>query len=269
MREFKALRGVVIAACMAIGLLVVGAVAASDASADAATFCVKATKTLAKPKHYTGGWTDKTCTAVSGTHEGKYEKIKPSALTEPEQEELKSLLKYVKVEASGVGGKPTVKVSGANVQIVNGEGSTATTNGAGNLVVGYDESPKVQTGSHNVMLGYEQTYTSYGSLLGGSGNTASGAFSMVFGYSNEASKLNSSVSGGFYNKASGTGSSVTGGYSNEASFTNSSVSGGKFNKATSEGASVSGGYGNTASGESSSIFGGKLLTASLEFQAIP
>src|SRR5947209_11501210 len=43
--------------------------------------------------------------------------------------------------SSGVGGKPTVQFAAVNVQIVNGTGSTASSNGDGNLVLGYDESP--------------------------------------------------------------------------------------------------------------------------------
>src|SRR5690606_27854371 len=34
---------------------------------------------------------------------------------------------------------PKVTLAGANLQIVNGRGTTATTNGAGNLIIGYDE----------------------------------------------------------------------------------------------------------------------------------
>jgi hypothetical protein len=70
--------------------------------------------------------------------------------------------------ASGVGG-PTIQFSGVNVQVVNGEGKTASVNGDGNLVVGYDENAgkNDQTGSHNVILGGEQTFTSLGGILGG------------------------------------------------------------------------------------------------------
>ena len=47
-----------------------------------------------------------------------------------EQETLISLLPYIKYEASGVGSKPTIKFSGVNLQIVNGDGTTATVNSA-------------------------------------------------------------------------------------------------------------------------------------------
>src|SRR3984893_18731041 len=43
----------------------------SSAWAEPATHCVKATKV---GKKHTGGWTNASCTAVSPTHEGKYEK---------------------------------------------------------------------------------------------------------------------------------------------------------------------------------------------------
>lgn len=73
-----------------------------------------------------------------------------------EQETLLSILPHIKYEASGVAGKPTIQVSGVNVQVVNGGGKTATTHGEGNLVIGYDENgpwPKhTQTGSHNLIL---------------------------------------------------------------------------------------------------------------------
>jgi hypothetical protein len=66
-----------------------------------------------------------------------------------DQQTLISILPYVRFVASGVGGLPTVQFTGANVQIVNGAGSTAKTNGAGNLVLGYDEGAGEQTGSHD------------------------------------------------------------------------------------------------------------------------
>jgi hypothetical protein len=142
-------------------VLVLSAIGVAGASAFPSTYCVTAGKetvsykvgTKTKTKSvYTGSYTEKDCAtaAPSGTYraggepEGKYEKIKASALSEPEQEELKALLKYVKVQASGVGGKPTVQVAGANVQILSGAGAESTDNGEGNLVVGYDENRRLR-----------------------------------------------------------------------------------------------------------------------------
>ena len=59
-----------------------------------------------------------------------------SRLSEAEQAKLAAILPYVTFSASGVGGKPTIQFSGANVQIVSGAGETKALNGAGNLVIG-------------------------------------------------------------------------------------------------------------------------------------
>ncbi len=217
-----------------------------------------------------------------------------------EQATLLSILPYIKFLASGIGGKPTIQLDAVNLQIINGEGKTATTNGAGNLVIGYDETPGTQTGSHDLILGGKQAFTSYGGILagysntisglwasvtGGIKNTASGELSSVSGgNTNTASKEYASVSGGEGNTASGLsawvgggesntankgGTSVSGGYSNTAEGSDASVTGGWSNKATGSKASVSGGYNNTASGYISSIFGSKNLLASGEYEALP
>ena len=50
----------------------------------------------------------------------------------------------------------TLRISGLNVQIVNGEGATASTNALGNLILGYNEPSQEtarRTGSHNLVLG--------------------------------------------------------------------------------------------------------------------
>ena len=119
----------------------------------------------------------------SETHEGKYEKIKPSALSEVEEEKLKKLLAHMNYEEAGVGGKPTVQFHDSNVQVVNGEGKTESTNGEGNLVIGYDEheESEAQTGSHDLVLGINQEFTSFGSLVVGRFNRAIGEWSSVTG----------------------------------------------------------------------------------------
>jgi len=64
-----------------------------------------------------------------------------------------------------------VVISGANLRIVNGLGSTETTNGLGNLIVGYNELrnipdfPDVRTGSHNVVVGELNNFSSFGGLV--------------------------------------------------------------------------------------------------------
>jgi hypothetical protein len=193
-----------------------------------------------------------------------------TVLSEPEQKALKAILPYVKFSASGVGGKPTIQFSGVNVQILNGEGKTASKNGAGNLIVGYDETPGTQTGSHNVVLGTEgQIYTSWGSLLAGTSNAATGEYSSVTGGGrNTASGEDSSVSGGEINTASSLWSAVSGGGGNTASFEFSSVSGGAGSTASGEFSSVSGGDENAATQGDSSVSGGQKNAASALFSSV-
>ena len=153
----------------------------------------------------------------------------------------------------GLGGSvTTIRIEGANLQIVNGSGTTnGTVDGLGNLIVGYNEignpSGDDRTGSHNIVSGRKNNFSSYGGLVVGSDNIISGEWS--------------SVSGGRANTASGLWASVSGGQNNESYGTSSSVSGGRFNTASGMFASVSGGRGNTASGYLSSVSGGDVNTA--------
>ena len=189
-----------------------------------------------------------------------------------------------------------VRFEGVNVQIVNGQGSTDTTNGLGNLIVGYDEEradadsftaretcslgqywndqtqceanngtwgKNFKTGSHNIIVGGRNAYSAYGGIVSGFLNVINSPYASVpGGINNIASGHYSSVSGGFFNTASGSGSSVSGGSSNTASGTDSSVSGGYNNTASGSWSSVSGGSFNTASGIESSVSGGYRNTAS-------
>src|SRR5215471_4967869 len=118
-----------------------------------------------------------------------------------------------------------VVISGANLRIVNGLGSTETTNGVGNLIVGYNEPrtdptlpPEVRTGSHNVVVGREHNFSSFGGLVVAQVNEISGPWASVSGGTrNTASGLNASVSGGVFNTSSGPNASVSGGEGNRSS----------------------------------------------------
>ena len=165
-----------------------------------------------------------------------------------------------------------IQFSGVNVQIINGEGSTAgTINGLGNLIVGYNEEhpdSSDKTGSHNIIVGSNHNYSSYGGLVAGFQNTIEGRYSFVSGFANNASGAGSSVSGGLLNTASGYYSSVSGGYKNEASGSNSSVTGGRNNNASAIYSSVNGGGNNAASGSCSSVSAGHNNEASVQFSSV-
>jgi trimeric autotransporter adhesin len=187
-------------------------------------------------------------------------------------EVLESKLEHV------TSGPDELTISGANLHIVNGLGTTNTANGLGNLIVGYNEvrtvsgvcNPPIdpfctdtRTGSHNVVVGEFHNLSSFGGLIAGFFNEISGPFASVSGgLQNIASGSQASVSGGNGNKASGAASSVSGGGANTASRSQSWVSGGSANTASGQFASVAGGFRNTASGDVSSISGGVDNTAS-------
>jgi hypothetical protein len=240
-------------------LLVAGFAAATAMAESTVTAClpyVKTTGKLATGKPIVAGTETGTCKDTTAIHY--------HSLNIPEAggfEKLNKLLSHVTFNESGVGGKPTVQFSGVNVQIINGEGSTESTNGAGNLVLGYDEEPGAQTGSHDLMLGSKQAYTSYGSILGGWKNTASGPRSVVLGENNLAEAEQAEVLGGGANQAIRFQAEVLGGSENAASGTASVIVGGRFNAATKIWADVGGGYLNTAAGEQASVSGGQANVA--------
>lgn len=169
------------------------------------------------------------------------------------------------LDTSGI--SPIARFIGVNVQVVNGAGSSSTTNGLGNLIVGYDELPPgnppgSRNGSHNLVVGRQHQYPSFGGLVAGFNNVVSGQEASVVGGSlNNANGTWSSVTAGRQNVATGMHASVTGGEFNNASGAGASVSGGSTNQAGGDHASVSGGHENFASGVDSSVSGGELNEA--------
>lgn len=149
-----------------------------------------------------------------------------------------------------------ITISGANLHIVNGMGSTETANSLGNLVIGYNEQQvldgacardicnNVRTGSHMLVIGKENNFSSYGGIVSGQHNWVAGAFA--------------SVTGGTYNFARGDHSSISGGKDNriaEGTFA-SSISGGDFNQVEGSLSTISGGFSNVISHNYSSVSGG-------------
>src|SRR5271166_5050242 len=239
MRTFKTLRGMAVAACVAVGF---SSMTAIGAMASTLKVCIPEKESTA------------VVTPKAGLCKPKY--TEAVLLQQAEQEKVQELLPYIKITSSGVGGKPTIQFTGVNVQIVSGASSDTTINGEGNLVIGNDEAAGEQTGSDNLVLGAGQTYTSYGSLLGGFGNIDHGAESVLFGSDNKVTAALGSVTGGYLNLASGDGSSVSGGYGNTASVDSSSVSGGYANTAGGLDAWAGGGEENRSGNVASSVAGG-------------
>ena len=175
--------------------------------------------------------------------------------------DLQNKTKYLSVSGTDT------YLTGTNLHILNGTGSTQTTNSLGNLIVGYNELGNTlygdtRSGSHNIIVGQQNSYSSYGGLVAGASNLIANNFATVTGgVYNESAGSYSSVMGGFQNTASGKYSSVSGGALNQATYISTAVSGGVQNTANNQYASVSGGGGNIASGFASSVSGGNQSTA--------
>ncbi|MEE4185800.1 MAG: hypothetical protein V2J12_08540 [Gammaproteobacteria bacterium] len=217
--------------------------------------------------------------------------------TVAQQQAYISLLEsYIEVDETTNPARPTVRIVAANLQVVNGEGSTSTINGLGNIIVGYDElrgnvrvrcsngaylsfdscvaagyvwGDRFKTGSHNLVVGAQNNYGSYGGIVAGYRNIINREFASVpGGRDNVASGLYSSVSGGRDNGASGLYSVVSGGFSNTASAQEAVVSGGRINTASGSQSVVSGGQNNTASGTYSVVSAGNANDASGETSVV-
>jgi hypothetical protein len=198
-------------------------------------------------------------------------------------ETLEGILRHVKVVTTPDGLKEVV-ITGANLRIVNGLGSTDCfdenlnpipdcPNGLGNLIVGYNEpfvlGENIRTGSHNVVVGEGHSFSRFGGLVVGRFNTISGVLAAVSGGEfNTASGPGAVVSGGVSNTASGNNSAVIGGIENTANGDFVVISGGEFNTASGFAAVVGGGNNNTASGGWSTVSGGQSNTASGNFASV-
>ena len=103
---------------------------------------------------------------------------------------LEQLLKHFSRE------EKEIFITGANLHIVNGLGSTDCfrqrgnpipdfPNGLGNLIVGYNElrprGENIRTGSHNVVVGQGHNFSRFGGLVVSGLNTISGDFAVVSG----------------------------------------------------------------------------------------
>ena len=196
-------------------------------------------------------------------------------------------------------GAKTVRLTGVNLQVVNGLNRTDTVNGTGNVIVGYDEantfttkpicslahaltgvelndeagclgaggvfSTQHKSGSHNLVLGLANGYSSFGGLVGGRFNYINEMFaSAVSGVDNRSSGRFSGIFGGQGHVTQDSGTVILGGIGGQARGHLATVVGGVGNVATGENATVTGGERNTASGRTAYAAGGLINTASGE-----
>jgi hypothetical protein len=260
------------AAIVGVGLLITAVLAVAQATA-------ATTITACMPYLKTTGKLDTGKPIVAGTEAGTCKNttsVEYHALNLPSGagfELLNQVLAHMTYEPEGIDKKPTVRFTGVNVQVVNGENATASHNGEGNVVIGYDENPatetckgkaSAQTGSHNLILGEDQEFTSYGGIVAGFGNAIIAELaSVIGGECNLAAAEVASVTGGTQNNAIGVASTVSGGAQNTAGgLGQNTVSGGLENTVSNRYASILGGEHNTANEQNAAVVGGAYNTAS-------
>ena len=193
-----------------------------------------------------------------------------------------NLGKYVSVDDTA----NRITVLGANLQIVNGTGSTFSVNGKGNLIIGYDKmrinensgfscsdgkynnqtecnihnevwAINHKSGSHNLVIGDKHNYSRAVGFVAGDSSTINGDVATVIGGGLNTAYRYSSIFGAHRSNATGFLSTVCGGSGNTASGGTSTVCGGGGNIASGQSATVSGGASNTASGYISTVSGGE------------
>ena len=170
----------------------------------------------------------------------------------------------------------TLLISGVNLQVVNGAGSTSAVNGLGNVIVGYNESDSLTTergGSHNLVMGRWNQYGSFSGIahglrnsvlndesavIAGSNNVVSGVRSAVFGGDQNTASGNKVVAmGGAENEAKGSVTSILGGSSNVSDGTASVIVGGAANQTLGNRTAVLGGGSNVSNGHVGVVVGGQ------------
>ena len=173
----------------------------------------------------------------------------------PQQEAILNTMELTAMN-DGIGNRvPVLRITGVNVQIVNGTGSTDCVNSTGNLIIGYGETSPAggfifeRTGSHNLVMGTNHSYFNgaYGSIVTGNWNTVAAPNSSIL--SSEFSQIDgpfSTVSGADNGivLAPGVFCNVLGGEANVAIAHHSTITGGLGNWINQNGpwGTVSGGW---------------------------
>jgi hypothetical protein len=192
-----------------------------------------------------------------------------SSLTAQQKAVLDLLSVQYLNDCQGGTGYKTLRVTGANLQVVNGLNGTGTTNGLGNIIVGYNENGSTcdRSGSHNIVLGSFNNYnsSSFAGIIGGYNNNLLSSYSQLFGTENVINGQFNTILGGTFNGTNNSEAIVIGGEGNNATGEASVIVGGQFNIATGRDSVVGGGQNNTASGGQSSVSGGSTRSATSTF----
>ncbi|MES9969073.1 MAG: hypothetical protein ABW092_03510 [Candidatus Thiodiazotropha sp.] len=113
----------------------------------------------------------------------------------------------------------TARLTGLNLQIVNGEDRTHSANCKGNLILGYNEPNGDlgvdRSGSHNLVIGIRHNYTSFCGIINGDSNVVNGEYGAILNGSEcyiQAGHV--TMCGGFDHKGNGSRSTMLSGFDN-------------------------------------------------------
>jgi hypothetical protein len=192
------------------------------------------------------------------------------------QQEILGHMSIVYLPDGQGGSCKTIRFTDVNVQIVNGMGKTMNTNCVGNLILGYNELGNswidLRTGSHNLVVGRQNSYSSYGGVVVGSDQVATGVHACVLGgKSGRASGDGAVVVGGELGMAGGTRTAAFGGFNNVVNGSWNTIAGGRDNIAASGSSfgTVSGGGNNVVQHDYATVRGGCLISTGSFCEAIP
>ncbi|MES9894539.1 MAG: hypothetical protein ABW141_06540 [Candidatus Thiodiazotropha endolucinida] len=113
----------------------------------------------------------------------------------------------------------TARLTGINLQIVNGEGNTQSVNCRGNLILGYNEPTTEGTvdrsGSHNLILGIRHNYASYCGIVNGVANNLTSEYGAILnGQECYANATHVTICSGYDHKGNGSYSTILSGFDN-------------------------------------------------------
>lgn len=156
-----------------------------------------------------------------------------------------------------------VILEGCNLHIRNAQGQTDTTDDTGNLIIGYNEDLTIgdgslRTGSHNLVIGMDHRYTSWGTIVHGTGHHTSNTNSAAIGGSfNRPQGVGSVIVSGSENVVTSNHAVIVGGTFNDAGGSHSVITGGESNSTHAYGTLISGGFANEADGNWGAVIGGQ------------
>jgi hypothetical protein len=152
----------------------------------------------------------------------------PSAAAD--QQTLISMLPYMSFTPTGIGSKPTITITGANLRMLHTTAAVNGKDGTGNIVLGGGSSNYQSaslTGSENLIVGWYHQWTNDNNIVGGIQNKAQGFGGLIGGALNTSgASANDVALFGYQNKANGNVSSAVGGSNNTTAGDYSTVSGG-------------------------------------------